>query len=159
MQSKHRTKFMGVRRREQNEHFTGNSEIGTKSLKFLENLKSTAKFLLVYLILAVTIYLPVSHLHCTRVRFTVLESYSSELVVHSSSNFNIKNINRNYTKPYCIVWMPKNLQYICFKLILINYEIAYYTVKKKHLRLQSPLLNGSGDLPLSRLGMLYGPIF
>jgi len=47
--------------------------------KFTENMKSAAQFRLIGLILAMTVYFPVRHSHCTRARFTVLVSCSSEL--------------------------------------------------------------------------------
>ena len=56
-------------------------EIVSKNEKFLENLKLAAKFLLIHLIAATTVYLPVWH--CTRARFTVLVSYSDEIAVRS----------------------------------------------------------------------------
>ena len=54
-------------------------EIGTKNQKLVENLKSTD------LIVAITVYLPVWHLHCTRTRFTVLVSCSAEQFTHVRS--------------------------------------------------------------------------
>jgi len=36
-------------------------EIGTKNQKFLENLKLAAKFRLIHIIVAITVYLPVRH--------------------------------------------------------------------------------------------------
>jgi len=56
-------------------------EIGSKNEKILENLKLAAKFWLIHLIVATTVYLPVWH--CTRARFTVLMSYSDEIAVRS----------------------------------------------------------------------------
>jgi len=46
-------------------------------------LTSAAQFRLIDLFLAITVYLPVRHSHCTRARFTVLVSCSAELAVHS----------------------------------------------------------------------------
>jgi len=57
-------------------------EIGHKNQNFPENMKSAAQFRLIGLILAITIYLAGRHSHCTRVRFAILVSYSSELAVH-----------------------------------------------------------------------------
>jgi len=54
-------------------------EIGTKKQKFLENVKSAVQFWSVGLILAMTVYFPIWHSHCTRVRFTVLVTCSYEL--------------------------------------------------------------------------------
>jgi len=65
---------MGVRRGE-----TGIClplENGTRNQKFLENLTSAAWFELIYLFLAMTVYLLVWHSHCTRARFTALASCS-----------------------------------------------------------------------------------
>jgi len=56
-----------------------NLDIGYKDQKFLENLKSGAQFRSTDLILAMTIYLPVWHSHCTRFRFTVLVSCSDDM--------------------------------------------------------------------------------
>jgi len=47
-------------------------EIGTKNQKFLEHLKLAAKFRLLHFIVAMTVYLPAWHRHCTRAWFTVL---------------------------------------------------------------------------------------
>jgi len=58
-------------------------EIATKNQNYLESLTSAAQFRLIDLFLAMTVYLPVWHSHCTRARFTVVMSYSGELVVHS----------------------------------------------------------------------------
>jgi len=58
-------------------------EIGSKKQKFIENLKSAVSFRLIGLILAMTVYLPVLHSHCTRAVFTVLMSCSDELAIHS----------------------------------------------------------------------------
>jgi len=54
-------------------------EIGPKNQNFLENMKSASQFRIIDLILAMTLYLPVRQSHCTRARFTVLVSCSSEL--------------------------------------------------------------------------------
>ena len=59
------------------------SEIGTKNQKVLENLRSASRFQLLDLILAITLYLPVWHSHCTKASFTVLVWCSDELAVHS----------------------------------------------------------------------------
>jgi len=58
-------------------------EIGTKNQNFLENVTSAAQLRLIDLNLAMTIYVPVCHSHCTRARFTVLVSCSGEQAVHS----------------------------------------------------------------------------
>jgi len=44
--------------------------------------KSAVQLRLVGLIFAMTIFLPIWHSHCTRVRFTVLATCSYELAVH-----------------------------------------------------------------------------
>ena len=54
-------------------------EIGTKNQNFIENLTSATQLGLIDLIIAMTVYFPVRHSHCTRSRFTVLVSYSGEL--------------------------------------------------------------------------------
>jgi len=56
-------------------------EFGPKNQNVLEKVKSAAQFRLIGLILAMTVYLPVRHSHCTRTRFAVLVSCSSELAV------------------------------------------------------------------------------
>jgi len=58
-------------------------EIGTKNQKFLEKLKSAVYFRVINLILAMTVYLPIWHSHCTRTRFTVLVWCSDEFGIHS----------------------------------------------------------------------------
>jgi len=60
------TTFTGVRRA------FSHLEIGAKNPKMLENLKSASRFRLIYLILAITLYLPAltlhkSQLHCSGV--------------------------------------------------------------------------------------------
>ena len=52
-------------------HLSIPMEIGTKNQNFL-NLTSAAQFRLIDLFLAITVYFLIRHLHCTRVRFTVL---------------------------------------------------------------------------------------
>jgi len=64
-----------------NGHFT--LEIGTKKQKVSDNLKSVSWFRFIDLILAMTLYLPVWHSHCTRASFTVPVRCSDELAVHS----------------------------------------------------------------------------
>ena len=54
-------------------------EIGTKNQKFLE----VSRLIRIDLIIAVTVYLPESHSHCTRTGFTAVVSCSDELAVHS----------------------------------------------------------------------------
>jgi len=64
------------------------TEIEIRDQKCLEILKSTASISRITdLILAMTVYLPVWHSHCTSVRFTVLVSCSDEFAVHSCSLF------------------------------------------------------------------------
>jgi len=62
-------------------------KIGIKdqNKKIIENMKSAAhyRFTDLALILAMTIYLPVSHSRCTLARLTILVSCSDELAVHS----------------------------------------------------------------------------
>jgi len=71
---------MGVRREGQNGHLPP-LEIESRNQNFLENVKSVAQFRLIDFILAMTVYLPVRHSHCTRVTFTVLVSCSGEFAV------------------------------------------------------------------------------
>jgi len=54
-----------------------------KNQKFLGNLKLASWFRLIDSILAITLYLPVWHSHCTRARFTAPVWCSDELAVHS----------------------------------------------------------------------------
>jgi len=58
-------------------------EIEIKDQLFPETPKSAALFQINDLILALTVYLPVSHSHCTSARFIVIVSCSDELAVHS----------------------------------------------------------------------------
>ena len=69
---------MGVRMEE-----TGICSPGhwSKNQKFLENLRLAAQFRLIHLIVAMTVYMPVWHWHCTRPRFTVLVSCNDEIAV------------------------------------------------------------------------------
>jgi len=60
-------------------------EITTKNQTFLEKVSSPAQFRLIDLLLAMTVYQPVRHSHCTRAGFTVLVSCSGKLAVHSCS--------------------------------------------------------------------------
>jgi len=55
--------------------------IETKNQKYSENLKSAAWFQLIDLFLAITLYSPVWHSHCTKASFSVLMWYSYELAV------------------------------------------------------------------------------
>jgi len=58
-------------------------EIGIKKQIFLAKPEVGIKLRLIDLILAMTVFLPVWHSHCTRVRFTVIVSCSDEFTVHS----------------------------------------------------------------------------
>ena len=58
-------------------------EIATTNQVYLENLKLVANFRLIHWIVAMTVYLPVWHWHCTKSRFTVLVSCNDEIAVHS----------------------------------------------------------------------------
>jgi len=58
-------------------------EIGTTNQNFLENFTSAAQLRLIDSFLAMIVYLPVRHSHGTRARFTVLESCSGKIAVHS----------------------------------------------------------------------------
>jgi len=55
-------------------------KIGPKNQTFLANMKSAAQFRLIDLILAMTVYLPVRHSHCTRA--SSRSWCHSELAVH-----------------------------------------------------------------------------
>jgi len=57
-------------------------EIEPKTQNLLKNMKSVTQFRLIHFILAMTVYLPVRHSHCRRVRITVLVPCSKELAVH-----------------------------------------------------------------------------
>ena len=72
---------MGARRAgEAKRAFSSRLEIGIRNKIFLEKPEVG---ILIDLILAVTVFLPIWNLHCTRVRFTVIVTCSDELAVHS----------------------------------------------------------------------------
>ena len=71
-------------------------EIGAKDQKFLENLKWEAYFQLIGVILALTVYLPVWHSHCTRARFTILASCNDEFAFQSCPLFFYRGRLRNW---------------------------------------------------------------
>jgi len=58
-------------------------KIGTNNQKFVESLKAAAQLRIIQLILAMTVYLPIWHSHCTLARFSVLVSCSNGGAVHS----------------------------------------------------------------------------
>jgi len=55
----------------------------SKTSKLIENLKLAAKFRLINLIVAMTLYFPSWHRRCTRTRFTVVVSCNDEIAVRS----------------------------------------------------------------------------
>jgi len=67
----------------QNGHLPPAWKLGLRTKYFWIKLKSVSWFQLIDLILAMTVFLPVWNLHCTRVRFTVVVSCNDELAVHS----------------------------------------------------------------------------
>ena len=77
--------FMGVRR-------WGKTSFSPPELG-LENLKSASRFRLIDLILAITLYLPVWHSHCTKSSFTVLVWCIDELPVHSCPLLRLQTYN------------------------------------------------------------------
>jgi len=58
-------------------------KLGLWTNSFWKKLKSASSLRFFYLILAMTVFLPVWNSHCTRVRFTVIVSCSDEFAVHS----------------------------------------------------------------------------
>jgi len=61
-----------------------------------------------------------------------------------SNNVDLKTSNRNYRKPFWILCVREQLQYISFKSILINREITYDTVMQGHLCHGFPLFQRAG---------------
>jgi len=68
-----------------------------------------------------------------------------QLCLFLFSNYvDLKNNKRNYRKPFRIFWVREQLQKICFNSGLINHEITYDTVMKRHLCPRYTLLKGQG---------------
>ena len=86
---------MVVRRGRQNGHLPP-LEIETKKQKFVENLKSAVQLRLVRLILAMTVWLPIWHSHCTRLRFAIPVTCSDALALHLIRFFACRGRLRNW---------------------------------------------------------------
>jgi len=70
--------------------------------------------------------------------------YQLRLLLFSNS-VDLKNNNRSYRKPFLLSGCAKAAIHF-FMSILINLEIAFYTVMKRHLRHVAPLLKKQGEI-------------
>ena len=65
------------------------------------------------------------------------------------ANVDLKNNSRSYRKPFWILWVREELQWICFKSIFIYHKITYDSVMKRHLRPRFPPFKGRREIILS----------
>jgi len=110
-----------------------------KYKNFLENMKSVAQFRLIDFILAMTVYWPVRHSHCTRARFTVLVPCSRELAVHLCS-IAWRNLGADSSAVglYCmtIPWFTSSYdrrRFAACCCLLLNADILAYSAERQWL--------------------------
>ena len=68
--------------------------------------------------------------HLPRNRAWPSSGQKSNSLKRKKNNVDLKNNNRNYRKSFWTFWVLEKLQWLCFKSILINYEITDDTVMK-----------------------------
>jgi len=99
-----------------------------KNQNFLENLTSAAQFRVIDFFLAMTVYLPIWHSHCTRARFTVLASCSGELTVHSCPLLSLQSQVTKLASGFFYCWssLCNNFMATNFLMFTSSYDIRRF---------------------------------